>query len=346
MLGVVTAGRVVRRGAAVLAVALAVVLVVALVAATRFALGGAPGRDARAQNLWLDGAPLSIAHRGGAAEAPESTLFAYRQALASGADVLEVDLHATSDGELVVVHGHEVDGLTDGTGDVEDLSLAQVQALDAAWWFVPGEGAVRGRPAERYVYRGMATGDRPTPPGAAPEDFRVPTFRQVLSALPDARLAVELKPPPDGTGRWERALVAQLREADRLDDVYVASEHDASLDVLREAAPGLATAAGRGEVARFVLAGAGPLPGRRMAAQVLALPRPAQDPLPGAPLVTRDLVEDAHAAGLAVHVFTVDSCEEMAEMLKMGVDGVYTDVPRRLADVLAAPPRQRSCPRS
>lgn len=302
--------------------------------ASWYLFGGGPGHE-RAQNPWLGGPTLVLAHRGGAREAPESTLFAYRSALAAGADVLEVDLRTTADGALVVLHDGDVARTTDGSGQVASMTLAQVQALDAAWSFVPGRGAVPGRPGLEHPYRGIATGERPPPPGAARRDFRVPAFHEVLAAFPDARLAVEVKPSPDGSGAGERELVAELRAAGRLGDVYVASLHDASLDLVRRDAPGVATAAGPREALRFVAASTGPLPGRRTAAQVLALPADARLPATDGPVLTRDLVEDAHRSGVAVHVFTVDDPREMAHLISLGVDGIYTDVPGVLVEVLA-----------
>lgn len=328
--------RLARAGAAGAAVALLLAA-----ASSWYLFGGGPDRDGAAGNPWLASPPLVLAHRGGAHEAPESTLFAYRSALAAGADVLEVDLRATSDGALVVLHDDDVARTTDGAGEVATMTLAQVQALDAAWSFVPGRGAVPDRPGTgtgtgpERPYRGIATGERPPPAGAAPQDFRVPTLQEVLAAFPGARIAAEVKPSPDGSGAGERELVAQLRAAGRLGDVYVASGHDASLDLVRRGAPSVATAAGPREALRSVMASAGPLPGRRTAAQVLALPAGARNPVTGGAVVTRDLVEDAHRSGVAVHVFTVDDPREMADLVAVGVDGIYTDVPGVLVAVLA-----------
>ena len=60
-------------------------------------------------------------------------------------------------------------------------------------------------------------------------------------------------------------------------------------------------------------------------------------------IVTEDLIEDAHAANLAVHVWTINDCEQMLELIALGVDGIMTDRPVLLAELLATPPEQRSC---
>ena len=90
-------------------------------------------------NPWLvNGAdPLNFAHRGGVTDFPENTLYAYAQAALAGADVLEMDVYQTKDKELVILHDLDVDRTTNGTGKVVDLTLAELRALDAAYWFVP-----------------------------------------------------------------------------------------------------------------------------------------------------------------------------------------------------------------
>ncbi len=77
---------------------------------------------------------LVMAHRGNSAFAPENTLVAFEQALALGADGCECDVHATADGEIVVIHDATVDRTTDGTGAIGEMTLEQVRGLDAGEW--------------------------------------------------------------------------------------------------------------------------------------------------------------------------------------------------------------------
>ena len=102
-----------------------------------------PGRGrlravARPGSPYLAGAPLLIAHRGGSALAPENTLLAFRQALEWWrADVLELDVQPTRDGEVVVIHDPTLDRTTDGTGPVAARTFAELRALDAGGWKSP-----------------------------------------------------------------------------------------------------------------------------------------------------------------------------------------------------------------
>ena len=94
-----------------------------------------PGRS------YLAGSPLLIAHRGGAKLAPENTLAAFRRAVdVWEADMLELDVRATSDGEIVVIHDATVDRTTDGTGEVADLPWEALQELDAGHRFLGLDG--------------------------------------------------------------------------------------------------------------------------------------------------------------------------------------------------------------
>ncbi|MBA2520936.1 MAG: hypothetical protein H0V24_14835 [Chloroflexia bacterium] len=84
-----------------------------------------------------DGHPLIGAHRGGAEYAPENTLAAFDEGIRRGADMLELDIHLSREGEVVVIHDHTVDRTTDGHGYVHDLTVPDLQRLDAGAWFDP-----------------------------------------------------------------------------------------------------------------------------------------------------------------------------------------------------------------
>ena len=78
---------------------------------------------------------MNIAHRGASSYAPENTFAAYDKALAMGVDHVELDVHYTSDGHIVVIHDDQVDRTTNGSGRVSDHTLAQLRSLDAGSWF-------------------------------------------------------------------------------------------------------------------------------------------------------------------------------------------------------------------
>ena len=273
-------------------------------------------------NPWLERRVLNYAHQGGAREAPSSTLFAMREAVAAGATAIELDVHCTADRDLVVCHDATVDRTTNGTGRIADLTLEEVQRLDNAYWFVPGEVVAPDRAETDYVHRGKAPDD---------PAFRIPTLREVLEEFPTTFLNFDIKQTAPTVEPYEALLAEELRRFGRSDDVIVASFLDAATDAFRTHAPDVSTSAGTLAVAGFVRAlqdGTDPPPLPHHALQV---PPAYEDIVIVDPL----FVATAHDRGLAVHVWTIDDRAEMERLVGLGVDGVMTDRPSVLAGVLA-----------
>lgn len=294
--------------------------------------------------------PLNFAHRGGVIDFPENTLYAYAEAARAGADVLEMDVYQTKDNELVILHDLDVDRTTSGTGNVVDLTLAELRALDAAYWFVPGEGTPHDRDESEYVFRGIATGDKPPPEGYSPEDFRIPTLEEALARFPDNLINLELKPDLDGSGSYEQQMATLLQRYGRFTDVIAVSFVDEAANNFKAVAPCVYTAVPLDQGTALVLAALGdgvfpPVP-EHISFQV---PPDTSQIGPQIPddffleVVTPDFVSDSHAINLAVQVWTINSCEEMLRMIDLGVDGIMTDRPLLLEEILNTPPDQRQC---
>lgn len=327
------------------------ILPLALVASTVVAFAPAvasPGPvDLAAGNPWLayDGV-INSAHRGGAFEAPENTLFAFREAMLRGADQLETDVAFTADGEIVVIHDTTVDRTTDGSGAVADLTLAEVQALDAAYCFEPGGYRDCKSPldGDTHPYRGVRTGEVAPPAGYTADWFRIPTLREVLETFPGVPLNVEIKATnnPQVDQGAAAAVAALLQEYERSDDVIVVSFDDTIVLGFKANAPEISTAPGLGEAAAYVASTQGPAPGAPGFDQlhdVLQLP-----PSMGIEVVTADLVADAHAGNLAVHVFTIDDGDSMRALTGIGVDSIMTNRSELLERVLVEAGRAHETP--
>ena len=80
---------------------------------------------------------IVLAHRGYSAKAPENTMAAFELALEVGSGGLELDVHLTKDGEVVIIHDDTVDRTTNGTGRVDSYTMAELKELDAGSWFSP-----------------------------------------------------------------------------------------------------------------------------------------------------------------------------------------------------------------
>lgn len=246
---------------------------------------------------------MLVAHRGGSRLAPENTLVAFRRAVGWwDADMFEFDVRATRDGEVVVLHDATVDRTTDGTGAVESMTFAEVRALDAGYRFRTPDGAT--------PFRGHGV--------------RVPLLREVLEAFPRTRLNVEIKARAAAApavrlirrmGASHRALIAAADES------------------VRRPARGYEGpwGASRRQLFPFLLLHRTPLRSFvRPAADVFQVPPRWK----GIPVPTPAFVREAHRLNIPVQVWTVDDPAEMERLLEVGVDGIQSDRPDLLAEVL------------
>jgi glycerophosphoryl diester phosphodiesterase len=278
-------------------------------------------------NPWLERRVLCYAHQGGAKEAPSSTLFAIDRALASGADAIELDVHRSADGVLVVSHDATLERTTDGVGAIADASADELAARDAAYAFVPGDGAVVGLHDDAYPYRGKGPRDRA---------FAIATLDEVLERCTGVFLNLDIKQGAPARPAYEEELARTLRRHGRRDDVIVASFVDRRTEAFAAFAPEFATSPGANLLTAFVQAVR--VGGRIDEGLLVALSRhvalQVPDAIAGQRLIDERLVTVAHEHALALHVWTVDDPAEMARLVDLGVDGVMTDRPGELVRVL------------
>jgi glycerophosphoryl diester phosphodiesterase len=272
---------------------------------------------------WLERRVIAYGHQGGAWESPSSTLHAIQHALEAGATGIELDVHATSDGELVVCHDATVDRTTASKGTIASFTLAELRSMDFSYWWIPGADVTPGRAAEEYPFRGRAPAD---------SAFGIATLREVLERFPGVVLNLDIKQTAPVVAPYEEALARLLAEYDRVDDVIVASFLDPATDAFRGFAPHVATSAGTIATAdawRAVQEGDA-LPD--IPAVAYQVPERQGDLV----VVDDRFVAAAHAAGKAVHVWTVNDIESMERLVDLGVDGIISDLPTTLGGVLGA----------
>ncbi|TSB24467.1 glycerophosphodiester phosphodiesterase [Streptomyces benahoarensis] len=214
---------------------------------------------------------LTIGHRGMMGVEPENTLRSFVRAEREGLDIVELDLHLSKDGALVVMHDADVSRTTDGSGPIAEHTLAELRELDAG----------RGE--------------------------RIPVFEEVVDAV-RAPLQAEIKDVAAA-----RALAEVLRARDLTGRVEVISFHDEALAAIRTLVPGIRTAL---VASRY---------GTDVVDRALAV---------GAPMLslnirrlTLELVERAHAEGLRVVAWTVNTHDQLRLARGLGLDGVVTDQP-------------------
>ena len=244
---------------------------------------------------------LHIAHRGGAALAPENTLAAFQLAVNRyRTDMLEIDIQQTLDGVLVISHDATLERCTNGEGPIASHRLSQIQGLDAGYWFSPGAG-------KSFPFRGQGV--------------RIPTLAEALRALPGLRFNMDLKTAnADQCSAFSRL----IREEGATDRICCGAESDGQAALLFEALPDACHFYPRQALTDFVLAvRAGETPALDPRFAVLDMPFAYQE----IRLIDPPLVEAAKRWGRWVNVWTVDQPAQMRELIGLGVGGIMTDRP-------------------
>jgi glycerophosphoryl diester phosphodiesterase len=303
---------------------------------------------AAAENPWLKRRVLNIAHQGGEDQFPSNTLYAFKQARRAGADMLELDISVTKDGKVVVLHDTTVDRVTNGKGTVISKTLAQIRALDAAYWFSPGAPhyAHDKKPAA-YRFRGIATAKRKPPKGFRRTDFRIPTLTEVMKAFPKVPINIEIKGrTPDEADEEYLAnaeVLGALLKPTRRRDLVVTSFHQSAVDRFHEIAPRISLAPGVEGAAVFILTGGSPGEG----VETLDLPMTLESNGVAVPVASPENIKKAHDKGYAWHSWfsgaDVDDVEGWTKLIDWCADGIMTSQPVKLEKFLAAHPAPATC---
>jgi glycerophosphoryl diester phosphodiesterase len=246
------------------------------------------------------------AHRGASAELPENTLPAFERAVALGIRALELDVHLTRDGHPIVSHDPSALRMAGVDRAWRDLDLATAQALDVGRGFVAADGS---RP-----HAGKA--------------FRAPSLEELLRALPDVRLNIDVKQaaPP-----MVRPLLALLRRCKAEERVTLASFQQRTLLAIRRRGYAGETALGQAEVLALLA-----LPARVLE-RLPFFGVAAQLPVSAGPIRfdRRPFIDKCHALGIRVDFWTINDPDEARRLIALGADGIMTDDPARLAPALA-----------
>ena len=238
--------------------------------------------------------PIAFAHRGGAAERPENTWASFSHARNLGYRYIETDVHATTDGVVAVIHDPSLDRVSDRSGTVGELAWSEVS-------------------------RARIDGTEP-----------IPRLDELLATWPELRWNIDAK-----HDAVVGPLVETLRRAGALERVCITSFSDARIARVRaRGGPTLCTSTGPVAIGALRLASVAPhlrwMIDRWKGAGATQVPL-AWGPLP---IIERHYVGFAHRAGLAVHAWTIHDEAVMERLLEEGVDGIMTDRPSLLKQVL------------
>jgi glycerophosphoryl diester phosphodiesterase len=249
---------------------------------------------------------MVFAHRGGSGLAPENTIAAFENGLALGADGLELDVHLSRDGRVVVHHDRTLDRTTNLRGPVVDRTVDELARADAGYTFARG-GA--------FPFRGAGLG--------------VPLLADVLRRFPNVPVVIELK---TNIPELAAAVVDVVRATDSVDRVCLGSFGLRVLRAVRQIEPALATSAAREEVRWALYRCWCRWPVRRMAYRCYQVPEWSGR----THVVYPGFVDAARQAGLPVQVWTVDEAEHARRLLGWGVDALITDRPDIIVPIVRA----------
>ena len=283
--------------------------VIVIIAGFYFYLAMQTGKAAEARTIFenKEARPLVFAHRGGGGLFPENTIEAFEYSVDLGVDVLELDIHSTSDGKLVVLHDRTVDRTTNGQGNVSDLTLEELKKLDAGYKFTTDGG-------QTFPFRGRG--------------ITIPTLEEVFAAFPTMTFNIE---PKQQTPSITKPLCSILREKNATGNVIVGSFRQEVLDEFRAECSEVATSASPAEASQFLAYyKTGIAASYTPPMQALQVP----ENVGYLNVVSKDFVEAAHKLNLKVHVWTINKPEDMQRLLDIGVDGIMTDYPDRLLNLL------------
>ena len=252
--------------------------------------------------------PLVFAHRGASWHAPENTLEAFELAARLGAQVLELDVHLTADGHVVVCHDATVNRTTDGRGAIAELALPALRRLDAATGFRTLSGA------NPFVGRGV----------------RLPLLAEVLSGFAHRGINIDLK------ARNPQLVAAVLQTVERSGhrQVLLTSGDDVTMGMLEAAKPPHALGLSSGQAKKVLRAAHLGQSLSWWAGRALQVP----PTLYGVPLLARWAVRRLHAGGLSVHAWVVNDVRAAQRLVRAGVDGIMTDDPGTLVAALGCAP--------
>lgn len=250
-----------------------------------------------------------MAHRGDSENTPENTMLALEAAVSIGVDVLESDVRLTKDNEIVLFHDEDLERTTGETGTIRSHTLDELLQIDFGYNFTPDNGSI-------FPFRDNG--------------LKIVTLQEAFERFPEMIFNLDIK---DTYPAAPMELARLISHMDRKNSVMVGSFHDSQLEQFRELAPDVPTSAHPGEVKRFVMNSKFGFP--RIKIQNIRF-KAFQVPLKSGSLtvVTKKFVRKAHELDLAVHVWTINDETTMIQLLDLGVDGIFTDQPALLREVL------------
>ncbi|HLO10729.1 MAG TPA: glycerophosphodiester phosphodiesterase [Pseudoneobacillus sp.] len=288
-------------------------IIVSFIFISYFLLNYGPVEKRPDHHFFQSDRPLVIAHQGGELLAPSNTLTAFMQAANLGVDVIETDIHITKDGHLVTIHDPSVDRTTNGKGMVNELTLNELQELDAGYHFKDLNGDLS--------YRGKG--------------IYIPSLDEVFAALPPKmKMVIEIKDdnPSNRITEISKKLWTLIQEYDKEDQVIVASFDQNVIKQFEKISDGkVALSAGEDEIRKFVIYKKLFLANLyKPNADVFQIPTEASS----FNLTSPSIIKEAKRRNVNIQYWTIDDKKTMRSLIEDGADGIITNRPDLMLEVL------------
>lgn len=249
-----------------------------------------------------------ISHRGASGESPENTMEAFKIAVEKHqTEVLEMDVHSSKDGVIVVIHDSTLERTTNGRGKVKEYTYEELKKLDAGYWFKKNENNI-------YPYRNKS--------------ITIPSLIEVINTFPGLKFNIEVKQKNPSI---EHTVINIIRELGVTNKVILGSSNISVSRKLKKLAPDIASFCNRWDVILFYVL-------NKLNLSFLYRPKHQAIQTTANTILINNvqpsMINTAHKKGMLFHVWTINNERDMEKYLNMGVNGVITDYPDKLTNVL------------
>ncbi len=251
--------------------------------------------------------PLVFAHQGGEGIRPTNTILGFTDVYNMGSDVLDADLHMTSDKVLVLAHDETIDRTSNGSGAIRDMTLQELRQFDFGYDLTVDNG-------QTYPYRGQG--------------ITIPTLQEFFDTFPEAKFGIEIK---QTTTEAAEKFCQTIKDYGYQHKVLVSSFAQENMDIFRQQCPDIATSATEDETKIYYIFQRVGLAGLyRARFEALQVPEKS-----GSTKVLTDwFVANAKRRGFRVIPWTINEEEDLRRIIDMGIYGINTNYPDRMIDIL------------
>jgi len=252
--------------------------------------------------------PQIIAHQGSSLELPPNTVEAFQLALKQGADIIELDIWRTEDGEWVVVHDENLLKITGINKNVGELTLSEINSLDAGYGFYKNN------------YGDVALSNK---------KYQIPTLERIFKIFPNEKINIEIK-DPDLSGL--SSFIDLINKYKAIDNILVVSSHYGVIKKFRRMTEyQIATAASRNDIKNMMFWSWWPFYKFRFDAFQLPFYSKTVEKYG---MNNVKWVKDKQEKQLEVHYWTIDNTTDIKNVISIGANGIITNRPEVVYDIL------------